>query len=197
MNVAPASGNDRPILRFAEEIKDRFSFLEPLGFRQICSAATFMRLESPSIGINIFHGRRSFEIGLEIYSTLAPTETYAIPEIVRLVDKGEGDQYKYYAAHTMQGVAEGVGKLAEHFQRCTAAGILSDNQLFARLKQQRQELITRYALEVELRQARRNSEIAWCKKDYAAFVEALKPLRESLTPTELRKLEYAEKQCGK
>lgn len=188
--------SDRSVLRFAEEVKDRFSFLEALGFRRTCSEATLVRFESPSIGINVFHGRRSFEIGLEIQSTQLPTESYSIPEIVRIFDKEQGVQYKYYATHTAQGVSEGVRQLAKLFQRCVAAGLLNDTQFFSRLEQQKKELVAKYALEVQLRQARRESEIGWRKKDYAAVVKALKPLRAGLTATEVGKLEYAEKQCG-
>lgn len=192
--MATEGVTDRSVLRFAEEVKDCFSFLEALGFRRVRSEPTFVRFESPRANINVYHGRRSFEIGLEIESASSPTDAYSFPEILRLVDRNQGDQYKYYATHTAQGVTEGVGKLAELFQRCIAAGILNDKQLFSRLKVQQKEIAAKYALEVELRQARRQSESAWHRKDYAAVVKALKPLRAALTATEVRKLEFAEKQ---
>ena len=185
---------DRSVLRFAEEVKDHFSFLEALGFHCVRSEATFVRFESPKASINVFHGRHSFEIDLEVESAQSPTDVYSFSEILRLVDREQGEQYRNYATHTPQGVAEGVGKLAELFQRCIAAGILNDKQLFSRLKLQRQELARNYALETQLVQARRKSESAWHKKDYAAVVEALKPLRAALTATEVGKLEFAEKQ---
>lgn len=197
MSMADERVTDRSVLRFAEEVKDRFSFIEALGFRCVRSEATFVRFESPGIGINVFHGRRSFEIGLEIESTQSPTESYSTPEIVRLVDKEKGDHYKYYATHTAQGVAEGVRQLAELFQHCVATGILNDSRIFSRLTQQKKELVAKYAREIKLHQARRKSEIAWHKKDYAAVVEALKPLRAALTATEVGKLEFAEKQLGR
>ncbi len=187
---------DRSVLRFAEEVKGRFSFLETLGLHCVRSEATFVRFESPRISTNVYHGRRSFEIGLEVESTLSPTDSYSFSEILRLVDREQGEQYRNYATHTAQGVAEGVGKLAELFQRCVAAGILTDKQLFVRLKLQRQELARNYALETQLVQARRKSEAAWREKDYAAVVKALKPLRDALAATEVGKLEFAEKQCG-
>lgn len=188
---------DRSVLRFAEEVKERFSFLETVDFRCVRSEATFVRFESPRAGVNVYHGRRSFEIGLEIESALSPADAYSFSEILRWVDHEQSEQYRNYATHTVQGVAEGVGKLAELFQRCIAAGILNDKQLFSRLKLQRQELARNYALETQLEQARRKTEIAWRKKDYAALVKALKPLRAALTTSEVGKLEFAEKQIGK
>lgn len=188
---------DRSLLRFAEEVKDHFSFLETLGFRCARSEVTFVRFESPWVSINVYHGRRSFEIGLEIESALSPTDAYSASEILRLVDPKQAEHYRNYATHTAQGVAEGVRQLAELFQRCIAAGNLDDNQLFSRLKVQREELGKKYALETQLVQARRKAEAAWHTKDYAAVVKALKPLRAALTATELGKLEFAEKQCGR
>lgn len=129
-------------------------------------------------------------------SAPSPTDAYSFSEILRLVDREQGERYRNYATHTAEGVAEGVAKLAELFQRCIAAGILNDKQLFARLKVQRGELARNYALETRLEQARRRSEAAWRAKDYAAVVAALKPLRAALTATEVGKLEFAEKQCG-
>jgi hypothetical protein len=188
---------DRSLLRFAEEVKDRFSFLEALGFRCVRSEATLVRFESPRVSINTYHGRRSFEIGLDVEPMAPSTHAYSISEILRLVDPEQAEHYRNYATHTAQGVAEGVRQLAGLFHHCIAAGILDDNRLFSHLKLQEEELAAKYAHEVELRQARRKSEAAWRTKDYAAVVEALKPLRAALTATEVGKLEFAEKQCGR
>ncbi|MBI3867401.1 MAG: hypothetical protein HY299_02635 [Verrucomicrobia bacterium] len=186
---------DRSLYRFAEEVKTQFSFLETSGFRCVRSEATFVRFESPTAGVNVYHGRQSFEIGLEIESASSPTDNYSLSEVLRLVDRKRGERYRNYATHTMQGVAEGVRKLAELFQHCI--GILNDKELFLHLRLQRKELAKDYALETQLEQARRKAEAAWRTKDYAAVVEALKPSRAALTETEVAKLEFAEKQCGK
>lgn len=196
MSMAIERFTDRSLLRFAEEVKDRFSFLEGLGFHCVRSEATFVRFESPKAGINVYHGRHSFEIDLEIESTPSATDAYSFSEILRLADSKQAERYRNYATHTAQGVAEGVRQLAELFQRCIAAGILKGDQLFSRLKLQREKLGRNYALETQLEQARKKSEAAWNKKDYAAVVKALSPLRAALTATEVGKLEFAEKQCA-
>ena len=184
---------DRSILRFDEQVKIRFAFLKALRCRCVRAEATFVRFESSAFGVNVYHGRRSFEIGLEIESTRSLTETYSTPEILRLVDKKEADQYKYYATHTPQGVAEGVRLLAELFQRCVAAGILEDNQIFSRLQTQRQEIAAEYALQVELRHAHRKIEAAWSAKDFLQVVKILAPFHwGSIMPAELKKLAYAQ-----
>ena len=196
MNMATERVTDRSLLRFAEEVKDHFSFLETLGFRCARSEVTFVRFESPRVSINVFHGRHSFEIDLEIEPAQSSADAYSFSEILRLVDRKGAEQYRNYATHTAQGVAEGVRCLAEGFHQCVDAGILNDDQLFSRLKLQKKELTEKYADEVELRQARRKAEAAWRTKDYAAVVKALKPLRAALTATEVGKLEFAERKKG-
>lgn len=197
MSTTTGSVSDRSLLRFAEEVKEHFLFLEALGFRCVRSEVTFVRFESPRVSINLYHGRQSFEIGLEIESVPSLENAYSFSEILRLVDRKLGEHYRNYATHTPRGVAEGVGQLAELFQRCIAADILNDTQLFSRLKFQREVLSKNYALETQLEQARRKSEAAWRKKDYAAVIKALKPFSADLTVTEVGKLKFAEKQCGR
>ena len=66
LSMATERVTDRSLLRFAEEVKDRFSFLGALCFYCVRAEATFVRFESPRVSINVFHGRHSFEIDLEI-----------------------------------------------------------------------------------------------------------------------------------
>lgn len=188
---------DRSLLRFPEEVKRQFAFLEALGFRCVRAEPTLVRYESPAIGINIHQGRKSYEIGLEIEPMQMPTESYPFSAILRLVDAKRGESYRNYAAQTVEGVAEGVRQLAGLLHECTDAGILKDQQLFPRLKLQRGEWSRNYALEVELRQARNKLESAWAKKDFQKVVQILSPLEEHLHPAELKKLEYAKKHCDR
>ena len=155
MTMTPGHLNDRSILRFPEEVKGQFSFLETRGFRRKRAGPTLVRYQSPMMGVNIYHGRQSFEVGLEIDSISSPTVTYSFSEILCLVDREKDEQYKNYATHTAQGVAEGVGQLANLLQRCVAAGLLEDKQLFTRLKTQRGEIAKAYALETQLETRRR------------------------------------------
>lgn len=76
----------RSSLHFSHEVKKCFLFLEDLDFCCVRSEDTFVRYESPMMGINIYHGRQSYEISLEIQSVQAPIEMYSISEILSLVD---------------------------------------------------------------------------------------------------------------
>jgi hypothetical protein len=184
---------DRSFLRFPEEVKERFAFLKALGFCDVLVEVSLVRYEAPTMGINVFHGRRSYEIGLEIESMQVPIESYSISEILRLVDIKGAENYRNFMAHTVEGVAEGVHRLAILLRECIDAGIFSDKQFFPRLKLQQDTLTKDYWFKMEFKQARHESESAWAKKDFGKVVQILSPLQEHLNPSDLKKLEYAKK----
>jgi hypothetical protein len=186
---------DRQSLQFAEEVEKKFSFLSAHGLKCVQSEPTLVRFESRSAYVNVYHGRQSFEVGLEIgLLTPSPEETsYSMSEIIRLVEPSKADEYRDYAAHNAEAVVEGVQRLSALLRRYVSAGILDDARLFERLGKGREAWSHNYAKEVNLTQARRKLESAWHAKDYAKVVELLNPLRDALTPTELQKLDYAEK----
>jgi hypothetical protein len=178
--------NDRSFLRFPEEVIKRFIFLEALGFRRMNTKPTLVRYESSVIGINVYQGRQSYEIGLEIESLRKPTESYSFSKILRLVDTQRAESYRKFAAHTVEGVAHGVEQLAELLHECTDKGALNSKQLFSRLKLQRADLTRNYALSVQLRQAREKAEVACARKEFGNLVKILSPFQEHLNPVELK-----------
>ncbi len=184
---------DRALLRFTDEVKARFAFLEARGFNCVSTDVTLVRFESPELGVNIFHGRQSYEIGLELESLVSKTEKYSFSELLRLVDQERAECYRSFAATNAEGVAEGVRQLADSVQQCIAAGLLGDTELFSRLKRQRHDLTKKLSLDVQLQHARQKTEAAWHTKDYATIVRIMKPLRAYLSASEVAKLEFAEK----
>lgn len=190
---------DRRKLRFAEAVEEQFGFLQEHGFRRVQSEPSFVRFESRHAYVNIYHGRQSFEIGLEVGSFIVGEEetSYSMSEIIRLVEPSKADGYRNYAARSLNDVTEGVRALALLFRRYFEAGVLDDSDLIERLRKDRETWSWKYAKEVNLTHARQNLDIAWRAKDYAKVVELLRPLRDALTPTELHKLEYAERHAGR
>ncbi len=156
---------DRALLRFADEVKARFAFLETLGFQCVRSEATLVRFESPKLAVSVFHGRQSYEISLEIEDARG-SEPHSFSEILRLVHNERAEQYRDYATRTVEGVVEGVRQLAELFRKCVDAGIFDDSELFSRLKLQREEWARNCSLETQLEQAHKKSESAWAEKNF-------------------------------
>lgn len=184
---------DRRDLHFPEATEANFGFLSGRGFSRVQDEETFVRFQSDRAYVNVYHGRKSFEVGLEIGSLQSAETPYSMSEIIRLVEANRADEYRNYSARSAEGVAEAVRQLAALCRRYVDAGLLDDPKLFERLRMGRETWKQGFALEVNLTQMRRRLEVAWHAKNYAEVVELLQPRREALTPTELQKLEYAEK----
>jgi hypothetical protein len=187
---------ERQSLRLAETVEENFSFLAAHGLKRVQSGPTFVRFESRRAYVNVYHGRRSFELGLEV----GPIEAkgveeapFSMSEIVRLLEPEKADGHRNFATHTADGVHEGVRRLASLFRGYVEAGLLSDPGLFGRLERQRAAWSQSFARNVNLTQARRKLDAAWHARDYAKVVEPLEPLRADLTPSELKKLALAKK----
>src|ERR671917_546664 len=87
-DTTPDSGREK--LDFAEEVQSAFTFLvTDYGFRLVRTEPTFVRYESPDVCVNIYHGRASFEIGVEIgrfINSVAHEERpFSLSEIIELI----------------------------------------------------------------------------------------------------------------
>lgn len=189
---------DRRALRFAEAVEEDFGFLAAHGFKRVQSEPTFVRFESKRVYVNVYHGRKSFEMGLEIGPLAGRLEErpYSTSEIIRLIEPGNADIYRDFATRNADGVQEGVRRLATLFFRHVEEGVLDDAGLFDRLAKQRETWNQEFSREVNLGKARRELEGAWHAQDYAKVVELLEPFRADLTQSELKKLEYAKNELS-
>lgn len=190
---------DRHVLHFAEVVEENFNFLAAHDFERTRRELTLVRFESKCVYVNVYHGRKSFELGLEVGQAALglPNGTpYTMSEIVRLAEPAKADEYRNYAARDAAGVRAGVQQLAALFRRYFDAGVLDDSGVFVRFKRQREAWAQDFAQEVNLRQVRRKLDVVWHAKKYSEVVELLEPLRATLTPTELKKLEYAKKEIA-
>lgn len=188
---------DRQSLHFAETVERNFAFLAAHGFRRVQNETTFVRFESRGLYVNVYHGRRSYEIELEIGRRGSRNEiSYSMSDIIRLVEPKKADEYQRYAAHIAKDVAKGVQRLASLFRRYVDAGVWDDGRIFERLQKSRNAAVHDYWKEMPLMQARRQLDAAWHAKNYAKVIELLEPLQSDLTRTELKKLKYAKKEVA-
>ena len=59
-------GPTRHLFRFAEAVEREFEFLASLGLKLVSAESTFARFEAEDRFVNVFHGRASYEIGVEV-----------------------------------------------------------------------------------------------------------------------------------
>jgi len=190
------SNPERIKLQFDQEVLKAFLFLvREYKFRVTLITPTLVKYESTYLIINVYHGRMSYELGIETIRKGDFPESreqgFTLDELVALLGSQEDC---YFQVSTQKGVHLFVPKLAALFRKY-AEQILKtyDSKIFDKLWEQRLYFRKKFAEEVELRHVREKAQDAWNKKDYLKIVILYNPIKHLLSQVELKKLEYAEK----
>ncbi|MGH9733761.1 MAG: hypothetical protein ACRD8A_04120 [Candidatus Acidiferrales bacterium] len=188
---------ERERLGFKDAVLSSFKFLRDLGLRPVEKKMTLVRYKSRHVFVDVYHGRASFELGVEIGRLADPKKTLSIATIVDWAGayKAEGfGQHVMFQVTTREGVQEFVPKLAALVKKYAIRLLRNDDSAWdAALNLQRRQW-DEYVKEVHLGHVREKAEAAWHAKDYIRVVELYEPVRQDLTEIEAKKLAYAEHQ---
>jgi hypothetical protein len=198
MNFKNSPDSDRDQLGFASEVVSAFKFLSTeYGFQCVRIEQTFVRYESISSFVNIYHGRRSFELGVEIGRLEKvpglQENWYTIGEILDLIGVREKLGFTFFQASTHERVQMLVPKLAEYVREYARPIFEGDSKIFESLSNLRRKKSEDLIREMRLSQIRDKATTAWHKKDYAKLIELYNSMKDDLTQVEIKKLEYAKK----
>lgn len=181
------------------QVEKHFDFLiSEYGYRCVEESPNRVRFESSSMFVElVFDGNRSFELGLLVGKLVSEEVPFAIDEILRLRGAPEAASFSLVQVTTRDSLARWVAKLSKAL-RCYGSEFIDGDEFhLAALARQRQKEVHDYALARDLKSARAEAELAWNKSDYASVVRALKPLLSSLTESELKKLQLAERRMSR
>jgi hypothetical protein len=192
---------DRAQLRFEEEVLDSFSFLRTeFGFRVVESELTRVRYESDKVFVNVYHGRSSYELGCEIglfhehgnaNAEVIPENAYSIWEIARMQSAPKITKHTFYQASTRDTIGQLVPRLADLLRTWGEPALSGDPAFYQTLEHAHSKWFEEYQRETKLTRIRQQLLVAWRARDFSRVVSLLTPVAHDLTPSELRKLEYA------
>jgi hypothetical protein len=186
--------SERRWLNFAQVAMEQFNFLRDYGFTVYESTPTIVRFRKEEFEVNIYHGRRSYEIGMEI---CREDRCYSIEALVRLTDRESADRFRYYAATTPEGVLEGVKQLASIVRQYGDQALRGDSPTFGALAAQRAAMGKALAEETLAHQIRPKAEAAFRNRSYREAADLYEKILPSLTPTELKKLAFAKDRASR
>lgn len=184
---------ERKRLNFAHAVAERFGFLSEFGFRVSESLPTIVRYRKGDLELNVYHGRQSFEVGLQIGRGRDP---FSMWELIRCMDQAAAERYRMTVAKTPAAVGFAVDQLADLLLRFGQRALRDEPQFFGLLEQQRQALSEDYALEVLAEQTRPKAEAAFREGRYREAAELYEQMAPRLTPLEQKKLAAARKRSG-
>jgi len=191
-------GKDRWQLGFKDAVLSDFKFLATYGLKPVQEDVTLVRYESDAVFVNVYHGRGSFEIGVEI-GRLDRPEKYGLGYIVSWAGKqaweaegfGRGTMFQ---VSTREGVQNIVPKVAALVRKYGDPFLSGRPAFYNELQKANEQSSVAYEREQMLTRIRKEADAAWTAKEFSRVAELLEPVRGDLTEVEDKRLSYAEKQ---
>ena len=190
------SERDRHRRGFAEAATREFNFLQAaFGLTPGEPEPTVIRYVGNGVFLSVWHGRQSYEIGLDLGRTRQPVEVgnpYHLADLIAVRgDEAGSNVYRNYTAVTKEAVAKGLATLASDLQKhgCDALG--GHAGVFEMMSEQRRARVRAYARALNLVQVRAKAQDAWAAGDYRRVARLLGALSDALSPAEQAKLVYA------
>lgn len=209
MSLEPGSpalraGHDRWSLGFLEVA--RSCFLPILGkrFKEVRGEPTYLRFEHGNIFVEVFHGRSSFELGIEVgrwveVGNELVEQKFHIRDVLHLL--APQVTYRALTAKTGEEVIRFLNVLVVWLDSF-ADLLLSDNgEIFDQLSEQSERESTNYLEGVRAQRLRDNASEAWRRKDFGSVILAYEEIESELKSIKLResetiKLGYARKHAN-
>lgn len=197
-------GPHRDGLGFAAVVEAAFGFLErDFGLRLVRAEATFVRYEGERRFVNVFHGRASYELGVEIGRWVdvdgeVVEERFALAYAVALSRDPETVGFRAFTATDAAAVARFVPQLGEWTLEFVGPVIVADDDTaFERMSAQAARESQLYQQEGRAAILRRRVEAAWREHDFGRVVLAYREILDELPlvqlqRSELGRLHYAE-----
>jgi hypothetical protein len=198
-----APGDDRWRLGFAEAVETSFGFLaRELGFRVVVAQSTFVRYESEQVFVNVFHGRGSYELGVEVGRWVeldgdVVEEKFSVGDVIALDHDGAAVGYRSYATTEKEPLGRFVAQLADWTQRFASRVLEGDDATFDHLRAQGARRSEEMMEGSKTTRLRATADEAWHKQDWGRVVDAygemVSDLRSvELKRSEIRRLRYAQ-----
>jgi hypothetical protein len=192
------SGKERGSLGFPEAVISAFAFLtKDFSFSCVQQDVTYVRYESSAVFVNVYHGRASFELNVEIGERVigrsVPENSFAIGEILYLVSPQVAENYRPYQVTTAESVQKFVNELANLVKENAIPALQGDHDFFQRVGEIQLQRSDNLLRTWELNSVRKDVEVAWRERNFKRVIELYDPVKEHLTPAEVKKMEYARK----
>ena len=193
--------SDRSQLGFPDAVKACFSFLTKEGFQIVEENPTLVRYQSQGVVASVFHGRASYELGVEFATVGAPNEKFNLYRMLvwaRQAGRLTELPSMAFQTNSKEEIKRMVCEIAALVQRYGGPILSGDAVVYTALREEQSRDAVAYTKEVHLRAARRQAEEAWQSKDYAAVARIYEQINgDDLSASEVMRLHYAEKVVGR
>lgn len=181
------SGNGR--LGFVGLALSAFAFLLRKGFEVVLREPTRLVFESSAVFVNIYHGRSSYQVGLEIGRLGDPRQKYSLHEILAALAPSEVDKARCQTTDP-EVLERCLSSIADVVDRTCGSLLAGDVVAFEDLRvavAPRRKAVT---LEAQFGAIVDRADRAWEAKDFRRAKELYQKAEAALDGARRRRLEY-------
>jgi len=195
-------GKDRPKLGFRESVLANFEFLNDYGLACVQSDATFVRFDSPKLYVNIYHGRGSYELNVEIGRHEGPRKDSAFALDAVLGWKWAPERKLFqteiplFQSHTREGVQDLVPQMAALFRKYAEPLLKSDPEAIRDFDDYCTIESIRMGERERAGTVRWKGAKAFQRRDWQGVIDSYESIRMELTQVEAAELNYANQQLA-
>lgn len=182
-----------PELQFVEAVRRNFAFLGDAGFAEIEALPTLVRYRSGKTGVDVHHGRKSFEVGLQVSFH---NKRYSLSEMIRVFDPVLGNQFRNMVARDDASLETALAHLRDAFLRHGAQSLENEKAYFKRLDELKMGWVKAYVLDALVQRTRPKAAAAFRRADYRTAAELYGKIEGRLSPAEAMKLQIARQRSG-
>ena len=191
---------DRARLGFEEAVSSSFEFLKRHNFHLAASEPTFVRYESPTVFVNVYHGRASYELGVEVGRLKNAPEKLTLLEIVSQANANRSEGFEKqvnFQASSGEGVRRFLPQLASLLETYGIPFINGEPSAYSSALEMRARASAQFELEQHIKKVRQEAETAWQAKQHDRLLQLYSAIADHLTAVEAKRVAYAERQLGR
>ena len=194
MSISRSEGPDEGHSGFPEAVQKNFAYLLQSGFHMVSANKTLVRYESDEAFVNVYHGRLSHEVHLEVGRLGESGEVengYSMWELINLQNPVEASAFRYPAVSSAGPIRRAVALFATLFRQNAGDLIGGDPSIFESLKAARRRSKVELNRAIRIDQIRRKAEAARQRRDWKTLAQLYEEILEDLTAVEAKRLAYA------
>ncbi len=188
-------GPERERLEFESSVLKSFRFLVvDYGYTVAEAKSTFVRYEKDDLFVNVYQGRGSFEMGVEVGHWIEVRgqrveQKFQIRDVVSVDHIPEEVGYRHYTATDAETVARFAEILARFTHDYAEPLLQGDRNAFIRVRDEVGRRARSLREEGEARALRKRAKEAFLRGDYSATEKAYLEIQNGLTSVQLKKSE--------
>jgi hypothetical protein len=182
-------------LLFRRIAKESFGALaEQHGLTLVYESEVRLEYKSKRVRMLVnFDNGRSYELAVafNLVGSDAEQQPYSLAEVLRLKKHAEATSIEGQQIDTQSSLDAALKKAARLASEYASEQLNGSAEAFKQLAKQRSAEAIEYGLARDLRAARFQADRAWQEKDFATVVRLYRPMLNHLSPSEVKRFEFA------